>query len=106
MNWITEQWVPINIVCRGCVKDFDANNNRYLKSKLRFRALNTASEFLETNKINLQMTEVVVNTPVFVCFEFDNFKPWLINKSENNIFESMFMFPPGTWKCFFTTQLG
>ena len=51
------------------------------------------------------MVKMKIDKPVFVCFEFDNYKPWVIDLNKNK-FNSTFMVPPGTWKCFFTTQFG
>lgn len=66
----------------------------------------SAKDFIKFGKINLKFDSVKVKAPLFVFWEFDEFQPWLIHPDENNQFKTTFMVPPGTWKVFFTTQLG
>lgn len=87
-----------------------------LKSKLKIkktvneikkiRTKTTNKEFIEKGKIKLFVDTVKIETPLFVHFEFDEFRPWYIPiNNETKNFTADFMLPPGKWKMFFTTQL-
>jgi len=68
MNWVKEGWVPFDVKC-----SISKNDNKI------------------GHKIELKQ-------PVFIFFEFDNFKPWLIEPDDKKEFNTRFMIPPGNWR--------
>lgn len=46
-----------------------------------------AKEFLKDNKIELEKHILKIDNPVFVHFEFDDFKPWYLPKNESEFFK-------------------
>lgn len=122
MNWIKEKWLPIVVEFKGSVKN-DKLPRSYqgrkdsMKDKI-FSKIDTTQtiikletdvsgkDFIKYGKLNLKFNRVQVKEPLFIFWEFDDFQPWLINPDENNEYKTSFMVPPGTWKVFFTTQLG
>lgn len=118
MDWIIEKWLPIRVEFKGSVKSdklpgkFSLNallKNKFSKDTeiIKLSTNITAEDFVLSNKkVTLIFDKVSVKTPLFIFWEFDEFTPWLINPDENNEFKTSFMVPPGTWRVFFTTQLG
>lgn len=113
-NWIAEKWRPFTIRCFGSPQDeiistnsvlrqFDEKQNKKINIKTKIVANVSADEFLKSGKLNLSKTEIKIEDPVFVHFEFDDFRPWNLKKS--SFYESLFMLPPGRWKIFFTCQM-
>lgn len=122
MNWIKEKWLPIVVEFKGSVKN-DKLPRSYqgrkdsMKDKIFSKIDSTQTiikletdvsgkDFIKYGKLNLKFNRVQVKEPLFIFWEFDDFQPWLINPDENNEYKTSFMVPPGTWKVFFTTQLG
>lgn len=76
----------------------------------KLRTVNKKEEgrdtLIDKCKIKVNYEVVKIEAPVFVHFEFDEFKAWWIplNKDTEE-FSAEFMMPPGKWKMFFTTQL-
>lgn len=118
-NWITEKWQCVNIKCCGKVVQ-ESWKADFKNGKLNLNLKKTSIKKIRTTKkkeanrdllidkgiLNIGFDRVKIEEPVFVHFEFAEFKPWYIplNKHTNE-FEMQFMIPPGKWKLFFTTQL-
>lgn len=123
MNWISERWLPIVIEFKGEVKfgklpkkwtkdhlnqanTSETSDNNISKNLTKLTALTTAREFIEFGTIKLIFSEIKIKEPLFIFLEFDDYTPWLFEPNSTNEFITSFMVPPGTWKFFFTTQLG
>lgn len=63
-------------------------------------------KLIDNFKLQMNFETVKIEAPVFVHFEFDDFKPWWIPmNTDSKEFIADFMVPPGKWKMFFTTQM-
>lgn len=118
-NWITEKWQMVNIKCCGKVVN-EAWKGQFKNGKLKIDLRKTTIKKMRTvtkkevgrdllidkGKLTINFDKVKIEEPVFVHFEFDEFKPWYIPMNKiSKEFEMNFMIPPGKWKLFFTTQL-
>lgn len=61
MNWIKGQWVPVDIKCRGVVKDWDGDEAKPL---ITLKANVCSKEFIKTGKIKLNLNKTEVKSPV------------------------------------------
>lgn len=118
-NWMTEKWQRVSILCTGKVVNEKwvgkMVNDKITIKLLRngIRKMRTAAKgeqgrdnLLDKAKISINFSNVEIEHPCFVHFEFDDFRPWFIPMDKDSKqFINDFMVPPGKWKMFFTTQL-